>query len=392
MAIPYTTPAAGGSFVAHCPIMAKISGRELAVGIQFQMLRSCCRCGAPSTTTLGSAVNVNMSRTIRTIQMPYCAPCAERAKSINRARALLFGGTALAAAAVAFFGALFPAMPRALLILVPCVLALVIASLWKAQALKAQELPHGAWLVKATRRDNRLFCTQPEWAEEMARINETQVVEATRSRAVRPGILAVLIAGGLATYVSFAARPQVYVDNGGSKPLKLFVDGKLAQVVEPRTGGERAKMEVPYGNHRFGYGGASADKPEVETPVHVDWSGDHLYNPGKTACYWLEVTVYGKASAGGIAQGPQTISEFYTFKHMDNWFHENPKEISTKASGETRTAIQSMKICAQMSQTGCDLQTRESLIACEQKAYRAEDDKAFDACVTQAIQSCGEKR
>ena len=87
------------------------------------------------------------------------------------------------------------------------------------------------------------------------------------------------------------------------------------------------------------------------------------------ACYRLVVNVYGVASANKKQEGPQPLSAFYRFKHIHNWFKENPEtvKIPKRSRGTTRTAVRRMKLCQEFSH--CPLKTRKSLVACEVSAY-----------------------
>jgi hypothetical protein len=113
----------------------------------------------------------------------------------------------------------------------------------------------------------------------------------------------------------------------------------------------------------------------------------HLYNPGKTACYWLVVDVYGRASAEGKSWGPQPIQEFYVFDSVDNWFTDNPQSVTIntkKEKGKVKVALQRAVQC--MDFTSCPLSVREKLIDCERK--NIDNDEAFNACHDAATADC----
>ena len=115
-----------------------------------------------------------------------------------------------------------------------------------------------------------------------------------------------------------------------------------------------------------------------------------LYNPGKSACYWLEVDTYGKASTSGVAAGPQPMKEFYSFDSVNNWFKDNPESVKLNRKkgekGKVQTALQRAKACMEF--VKCPVAVREKLILCQRKAFDAENDSAFEACGDEAVASC----
>jgi hypothetical protein len=153
--------------------------------------------------------------------------------------------------------------------------------------------------------------------------------------------------------------------------------------------GLRPSVRLPFGKHTLGFSAVGASAPLQATDVKVEWSGEHVYNPGKAACFWLEAVAYGSASTDGLADGPLPLREFYSFKRVDNWFSENPPSISTKNSGETRVSLTSMDTCAEMTHEGCSVATRERFAACVVKAYASSDKDAYKACAREAGHACG---
>lgn len=375
--------------------MAEASGYAVTVPNTLTMSTACCRCGAPATESISSSQNVDASRSVRTIPIPYCDACLSRAKAIQRARIILHLKSICIALVASGFGAAVPTLTVAAMITVPCVLAVLVGVLLRNAAGTDVEFPFGAWLIQCSPFSSTIFCTNEKWAHEMAKNNNCEANAASQKDTVAPWISGLLVALPLSIYVAIAARPTVYIDNGGNEPLKLWVDGKPSIAVEPMRGvGPRPALQLAYGTHRFGVSPLSAGAPSEQTDlVQVKWNGDHLYNPGKTSCFWIDATAYGKASTSGMTQGPQTISDFYTFPHIDNWFQDNPTSIRTKASGETRVSLQTMPICRQLIERGCgDVRIRQSMIACQQSAFAKQDQNAFDACIDTAIDVCNSSR
>lgn len=375
--------------------MAKVSGLLATItGMNMSMPNGCCRCGQPSThrlktQTVVKGFNLGGTKT-RSIEVPYCAGCADRAKKINRSRTMLWLSVIAVAIAVAGFGALVPFLPKAAIIVVPCVLAVMAAVVLRQRAGESVENPWGAWLSAASKNTSTLFCANADWGKAFADANSIQPVAGSHSDTVRPWIGALLITGSIATFVAFASQPEVRIDNGGKVPLQIWIDGKKSIVADVTLDkAERKTISVPFGKHVFGWSPVGAAQATEQTKARkIEWMGDHLYNPGSTACYWLDVNIYGTATAKGMAAGPQPLDELYTFGKLDNWFKDNPSSVSTKASGETRVAVQTMKVCEELTAHGCALPIRKDMIDCMHKAFTQHDNVALEACVDAAVASC----
>jgi hypothetical protein len=188
----------------------------------------------------------------------------------------------------------------------------------------------------------------------------------------------------------FITHPSVHIDNQGKTALNIYVDGEKVETLKP---GAHASVFVHKGERKLGYSTDKEKKPTETTKADVKMFKGHLYNPGKTACYWLVVDVYGKASAHGKQQGPQLIEEFYTFDSVDNWFTENPEYVSVKKKekGKVKVSLQHAKMCMEFSK--CSVKVRNALVECQIKALDITNDdaydKAFQACGDKAAASCG---
>jgi hypothetical protein len=182
----------------------------------------------------------------------------------------------------------------------------------------------------------------------------------------------------------FALHPTTYVDNAGKKTLNVYVDGKKVATLEA---GDHESLSLMTGSHEFGYSPKGKKKPTETVKGDVGMFKSHLYNPGKTACYWLVVDRYGRTSGSGPS-GPLKIKEFYQFSKVDNWFSENPEvvRLKKKQKGKTKVALQRAKMCMQF--RDCALKVRQSLVKCQSKALDADDEAAFDACGDKAQSSC----
>jgi hypothetical protein len=177
-------------------------------------------------------------------------------------------------------------------------------------------------------------------------------------------------------------HPTLYVDNAFKEPIVVFVDGdKVAEIGADR----HEKVTVARGSRELGWAKKGATKPESTVKAKLSIGDEYLYNPGKSACYWLVVDVYGSASAAGKASGPQRVAEFYAFDTINTWFGQNPDSVSVnkKQKGTTRTALQRAERCMQF--RDCAVAVREQLVACQLKVS---NDQGLDQCDLAAKQAC----
>lgn len=376
--------------------MADISGFSATLGAQdaFSMPGRCCRCGEPGDQSLASTVQVQAfgRRRTRSVTFPYCAACVARAARVTRARARLTWAVLGLSLVLACLALVVPSLPQALLVAVPTGLALFAAFALTSRSADATHAPYGAWLSKATSDKTTFFMTRPDWAAHFGDGNKVPAVPSRQRGGPRPWPLALIVAAGLSTLLSFLARPAVHVDNEGPSPVQIWIDGKKSIVARPMTAKleERAHVRVSFGMHRFGWSAEGASAPTAQTePYKIELAGDHLYNPGSTACYYLDLSLYGSgASAGAMTAGPMSISEMYTFEHIDSWFSENPKAVSTKSSTEKRVSLQPEAGCFVLSEHQCPLPIRKDLAECRKVAYAKEDKDGYTACFTHAVEAC----
>ncbi len=198
------------------------------------------------------------------------------------------------------------------------------------------------------------------------------------------GLSFVLAAAGSGA-VWFLTHPQVHVDNASSEPVQIWLDGKKALQINANS--HRA-LRVHVGDHKFGWSPKGASKPQHSVKGPVSMLKGHLYNPGKTASYWLVVDTYGNSSGAGKSWGPQPIKEYYQFDSVDTWFGDNPEMVKVKRGqkGKVKTAVQRAKIGMKFAK--CSLEVRQDLVQCQRTAVHADDERAFAACSEQAVKSC----
>jgi hypothetical protein len=366
--------------------MPNATGHLVTVpGAQMSMPRACCRCNQPGTQQLKSTSGVRGRRATRSIDLPYCDPCVARAKQVNRARLWLTLSVLGIACAAGALGFLIPFIPKVGLIGIALALTIVAAKVLTQRAGTTIDWPYGAWISTARTGDTTFFCSNGEWAQQFAASNNVAPVAGTIGDGYHPAVIGGIITAIVGTIVAFGVQPSVHVDNGGSQPLQIWIDGKKSIVAEPKSGnGTRPEIVVPFGNHVFGWSPVGAGAPVGQTtPRKVEVFGDHLLNPDSIACYYLDLSIYGTAKGEGMPDGPVALDDFYTFKHIDNWFSDNPTSVSSKSSGETRTAVKVVPHCGELAANGCSVDVRRAFMDCVIKS-----PSAIEGCVTAAAQSC----
>ena len=312
----------------------------------------CASCLAPRQVTLATSLSRRRSRL--SFQIPYCHSCAQRAVAARRrstAVAWVSLGLALAGAAAGF---LVPQRSVIELVAAPTAVSIafglvaMIALRPRRPALPATAAGDAVTLVSFRGSHSVFSCTNPVWATELAAANEAPL-RPKRRRAwfgLRTVVIAALVTPAAAATVYMLAHPSVRIDNAGDTTLQIWVDGVATKLAAPHDD-RPLWMWVAYGKHTFGYSRVGADRPEHTTEVDVTMRGDHLYNPGKTACYRLVVNRYGDASTSDEPHGPVPVSEYYTFHDIYTWFANNPDhvQVSSDSSGTTKTALQRMDDC-----------------------------------------------
>ena len=180
-------------------------------------------------------------------------------------------------------------------------------------------------------------------------------------------IVALVVSGFLVgAWFFYAMNEEVVVDNTGTTEVSIFVDGTKAGSILPNVLETKPRsIRVTRGKHTLGYAIGSADKPVESTAVEVTDAPVHLYNPGKTSCYW----VYGGAS------GPRHVEAYYEFASIDGWF--------TPSSGGV--SLQRNRACVALSEKHCPIALRNELVDCQ---ARAATDAERTRCVDQALDDC----
>ena len=312
----------------------------------------------------------------RRFPIPYCHPCAARAQA-TRKRGRNFGLVALlVATAFAVLGFAAPGLPLAALmglaVSAAVGFAVVVMTSLAPVAPSPPAMAVGEAVKVVSLRGGRsvLHCVNPLWGQELAQANS--VVAAPKRRAERFGLgalaVALLVAPAASLAVWLSPTRRCISTTPGTRRSRSRVDGAPRIVVQPNAPDRPPpSIWVAYGKHTFGYSKVGAAGPEGTVDAAATILDDFLYNPARTACYWLVADRYGSASVDGIAQGPQPIKEFYAFDKVNTWFGDNPQsvQVSTGESGDTRVALQRAKACMQLAEQGCDAAARERFTSCE---------------------------
>jgi hypothetical protein len=181
-------------------------------------------------------------------------------------------------------------------------------------------------------------------------------------------LVGVVIAPIVALAVNARVHRVVHVDNALGMPVQVWLDGKPLAVIAPSSPvDEPERVRIPFGRHRLGWTEVGAPFARHEIDADVAWIGEHLYSPGRAACYWLEVTAYGEGSTHELEHGPQPVRELHQFDRVDVWFGSTPKKVSAPfgIGGDTRVALQRYGLCMALAAAGCSPETRDEFVECQ---------------------------
>ena len=207
-----------------------------------------------------------------------------------------------------------------------------------------------------------------------------------RSAALTVVLAALVLSPLLVVPAYLVAHPTLHIDNTGSAPIDVWIDGKKSLTVAPTTESEPPHVRVPFGKHRLAWApiGAPAGMHEIE--VELEPFDDHLYAPGAAGCYWLSVTAYGGASTHGTDHGPQPLTEFHRFDRVDVWFGDTPARVrAPRVLGATlRVAVQRWTQCMELAAIGCDPTQQQVYVEC----VRTIDGRGSGDCWAEATRAC----
>jgi hypothetical protein len=386
--------------------MAGEQGRDVVLqSTQYSMPNKCASCGGAQQTSLDAKGRRRSGNTTytRSFQIPYCSACAARVRGV-RTKGIVLAVAALGVSVVfASLGVIAPGLPAVVTIVVPIVFAVGLgvaacpAPAPPAPAAPAMGAAEAVKLVSFDAVRSTLYCENPQWGDEFAKMNGIQAIPKSRRHWFGGGALAVGLVAAPIAGIGFwvVGHPKVYVDNAGPDSLQIWLDGKKLLVAPSQppsdATGTRPSEYIAHGKHTFGWSKVGASAPEGTVEADVTMNDGHLYNPRKTACYWLVADVYGDASVQGVTKGPQPIQEFYSFDKVDTWFGDNPQtvEVSNGETGATKVALQRAKACMEIAANPqCDLAARVAYVTC-QRAAKSDDD--MEKC-DQQVQCMGEAK
>ena len=323
-----------------------------------RMPQCCASCGAAQQTSLQTRKTKGLGSRKQAFSIPYCNPCAGRVKQWSQRQRRLGSATLAMALALSALGLALPQWPLLALIGVPTLLCVAFAVVGMiVRAPKAPPKPaiargEAVRLVAFGPHRYVLYCVNADWGGAFARANGVAALAKQRvQRFAVSSLVIALVATPLASLVVWTvAHPRIVIDNAGAGELQIWVDGQPVQTVLPGENNNRLnRVFVTFGTHHLGYSNVGATAPVSTIQARVPLAGgEHLYNPGKSACYELKVNRYGSAKTDNdVPSGPQARQEFYTFERVDHWFQDNPPEmkVSFFSKGDYQIALQHAPYC-----------------------------------------------
>jgi len=357
----------------------------------------CASCLAPTDRTLRE-----QKRSVA-IDVPYCGPCYAHALTGWSKRGQPLQGVAAFGTSVFVVVSFVRGLPMAGAIAITALLSLAatyaIIRLFPTskRVAPATATTEGARIVDVSAGKVTLFCTSAEWARRLSEEFSGKLRKKRRENRtlLRVLPLAILFAPALSLGAWLLANPTLHIDNAHAAPLQIWIDGKRSVVAPPSGEGIGTALRLPRGPHVLGWSSVTASAPEHTTQANLEISGDHLYAPGSLACYYRDVTLYGKVETPHFHDGPVLpLADFYTFDRADHWFEDNPKtmEVSKGASGGEKVAIKRWSSCSNVVSPPCPEGEKERYWQCMDRAWTLPDAKtAADACADKTTAACNPK-
>lgn len=285
------------------------------------------------------------------IVVHYCSECHAHAAAA-RTRALAIGvasaflGLGVAAATVLTLGSLQPALQSVLASLAAALPAIALLG-------RSPRPPHttggsAAWWRRRGQHGWALVCTHPVWGAQVAATNGASC-DVTRTRPTRAplSLLTSMAVAALAVPAAHAALGvEVRVLNRYAVPAVVVIDGRHRGVVEPSSVESPAaglQLHLVAGVHPVQLI-AQDGRVLADTTASFRPGVDHLIAASEEpVCFWVERTVYGRASAPRAARedlpGPGPVWELPGTMHR--WFAPNPptSESDDVSSGGALLAL-----------------------------------------------------
>jgi hypothetical protein len=362
----------------------------------------CACCGADAV--MRDVVNAK-KQPITWFIVGHCAAC-QGALARERGGPLRVAiGLSLLAAALSLALALIPdaALPVPWFAL-PAAAALLGGAI--ALALRSRPAPaprsaraHAVRITENAATHVTIECAHRGFAEALAWLNNGRLT-ARPARARRGGaLLAVAASVAVGAFSGLGAwnnhYPKLAVDNLFVDEIIVWVDGEDRLHVPPGDDPkDMPSFRVAKGAHEFGFSPLGEGAPIATIRGRVDGRGRHLYNPGQTACYFRDVTVYGTTTVASVPLerwGPLDRRELYANVEADFYFEDPPNSIDTQGSTSHlyRVALYRDATCTELALAGCSEDILRQQIACNAAAIRALDvAAAVRTCAEQAVESC----
>jgi hypothetical protein len=303
----------------------------------------CACCGEPA----GASRVETRRRDAATLIVPYCSRCLSHAS--RESTHALSVGLASAVLSLSVAAAL------------PLVWVFVPAAVYGFAVLLAALAPFGLLFIPGRARaphttggraawwlgDGTLYCTRPDFAGELARVNGGSSSSASARRAIPSAWIAAgpVLSLAVAPFAWSISHPVVRVVDASDTALVVVADGRDLGRVEPTQSESPAaglELHLPVGTRRL-----QARDPRgrivADAEVAVRPGAEHLYAPASpNTCFWLETTGYGRtrpASDERIRLEGETRFWVLPFA-VDTWFSANPPEgRDSRSTGGVLTAL-----------------------------------------------------
>ena len=296
--------------------LMSVRGCDVVLDSQaYRVPQYCASCGTGQQTSLQTVKSNLVGSRKQAFSIPYCNACAGRVKQWKRRQWRVGWATLGLAFALAALGLAFPQWPLLALLGLPTLLCAAFAVAGMLVAAPGEPPKPATARGEAVRLVDFgphryvLYCVNADWGHAFARANGVAAHARLRVQRFAVGSLVIaLVATPLASLVVWSvAHPRIVIDNAGTGPLQIWVDGQPVQAVLPGEDNNRLnRVFVTFGTHRLGYSNVGDPAPvatiEASAPLA---GGEHVYNPGKTACYELKVDRYGSTKTDDAASEPQ---------------------------------------------------------------------------------------
>lgn len=242
-------------------------------------------------------------------------------------------------------------------------------------------------------------CAHRGFAEALAWLNHGRLTARPAKTRWGAAPLAVAAAVAVGAFTGLGAwnnhYPKLAVDNLFVDEIVVWVDGEDRLHVPPGDDPkDMPELRVAKGEHELGFSALGEMAPVATIRGRIEGRGRHLYNPGQTACYFRDVTVYGTTSVGSVPLdrwGPLDRRELYTNVDADYFFEDPPDTIDTRGSTSNlyRVALYRDATCTELALSGCSEDILRQQIGCNAAAMRSRDvAAAVRTCAEQAVERC----